>query len=336
VSRRPAAALLACLALGGAAACGGEKDNASFGKPGSTLRVGYAFEPTAAELSDQISLRRYARAHDVKVVRRTLPDAAAAVTALRRGDVDVVPLNTGQVFKAVNAGAPVVAVVAGKSMSEHVYVAVRPISTLGQLRGRKVGSQGPGSDSEALHQLALRKAGLTDDDVKKVTLPNSAARVAALASGRLEATVLVYEEYLRAASRIPGLRVLARFVDLHPHRIANVWLVTRSFASKHREALQTLVRDHLRSTTRLYTAAGRQDWLAAAARGPLKDHAPSLRARVYEYYRAHGMFPRIDQPITPAAYRRLAGQMVSAGQVPRAPAFEKVWDPSYWQHAARG
>ncbi|MDX6699651.1 MAG: hypothetical protein QOE65_3048 [Solirubrobacteraceae bacterium] len=336
MSRRPVAAILAWLALGAGAGCGGGNGHSDFGRPGSTLRVGYGFAPTASEIADQISLRDYARAHGVKVVRRAFPDSAAAVTGLRRGDVDVAPLNVGQAFKAINAGAAIVAIVAGKSMPEYVYVAVPPISAPAQLRGRKLGQQGPGSDAAGLQGRVLAEGGLTPGDVDIVTLAGSAARAAALASGRIEATPLGYDQYLRVARAIPGLRVLARQADFEPHRITNAWMVTPSFARKHRAALQTLVRDQLRSTTRLYTAAGRREWLDFAARGLLKDDPPSFRARVYDYYRTHGMFPRIDDPITPAAYRRMAGQMVRSGQIARAPAFEKFWDPSFWRHAGGG
>ena len=61
-----------------------------------------------------------------------------------------------------------------------------------------------------------------------------------------------------------------------------------------------------------------------------------MAPRTYDYYRLHGLWPRPDRPITPEEHQRQVDQMLSTGQVPKAVAFRDVWEPSFWQSAARG
>lgn len=332
---RAGAAAVAALALIALSGCG-SKDDSSFGQSGTTLRVGYTLRPGAADISGLMALKAYGRAHDIKVVTRDVASPAGAIASLRRGDIDTASINLPDVVKAVDGGAPLTAILASKMIPEYVFVTTPAITSAAQLKGKRIAIQGHGSDIEAFTKLVLGTAGLTPADASIMTIPMSEARVAALTSHRIDAAGLIYSQYLRVAHEIPGVHALSEMIRFQPHRMSQVWVVSPKFAKSHRAALQTMVDDMLRSTTAAYTPAGRGAWLAFGAHDILKQAPPATRAKIYDFYRVHGMFPRTDQPITAAQYKTMADQMVRSGQLERAAAFSAVWDPSFWQHAAAG
>jgi ABC-type nitrate/sulfonate/bicarbonate transport system substrate-binding protein len=322
-------ALVAALVVAG---CGDEgKDKLT---SGSTLNVGYSLIPDSGDLAGRIALERYGRAHDVKVKFDRLQGVPNTIASLRRGDVDLASLNLPDVFKAVGEGVKIKVILAAKMFPEYVFVAAPPTAGPGQLKGKRIGIQGKGSDVEAFTKLILARAGLGVADVRLQTIPNSTARVAALTSDRIDATGLRYHEYLRLLNQRPQTHTLAETRTYAPTRMTQTWVVTDKFARENAGRLRTLVRDLLGVYASMYTPEGRSAYLAAGSREVFRGDPPFMAPRTYEFYRRYGLWPRPDRPITPQEHQRQLDQMLSTGQVPKPVAFGDVWEPSFWQSAA--
>jgi ABC-type nitrate/sulfonate/bicarbonate transport system substrate-binding protein len=325
-----ACSAVAALALPG---CGGESGHRL--TSGSTLRVGYSFPFDSADLAGRLALERYARARHIKVKLQQLGGAPNALSSLRRGDIDLASLNIPDAIKAIGQGAKLHVILGSKMFPEYVFVAAPGIARAQQLKGKRIGIQGHGSDTEAFTKLLLNQAGLSPSAAQINTIPNSTARVAALVSKRIDATAVRYHEFLRIRSREPGIHALAQMQTFEPGRMTQVWVVTDEFARRNRRQLQTLVGDLLAGYAFVYGPQGRSAWIAEGQRDVFGGDPPSIPAQIYTHYRTVGMWPRRDRPITAADYQRQLNLLVSTGQVPRSSPFRTVWDPSFWERAAQ-
>jgi ABC-type nitrate/sulfonate/bicarbonate transport system substrate-binding protein len=325
-----ACSIVVALAMPG---CGGGSEQTL--ASGSTLRVGYSFPFDSADLAGRLAFDRYARARHINVKLQQLAGAPNAVSSLRRGDIDLASLNLPDAIKAIGQGAKLHVILGSKMFPEYVFVATPGTTTARQLKGKSIAIQGHGSDTEAFTKLLLKRAGLSLGDANITIIPNSTARVAALVSKRIDATALRYHEYLRVRQREPGIQALAEMQSFEPMRMTQVWVVTDQFARRNRRQLQTLVSDLLAGYAFVYGAQGRSAWIADGQRDVFRGDPPSIPAQVYAHYRALGMWPRTDRPITAADYQRQLNLLVSTGQVPRPSPFRTVWDPSFWERAAQ-
>ena len=99
--------------------------------------------------------------------------------------------------------------------------------------------------------------------------------------------------------------------------------------------MRRLVRGMLDGYGSMYTAEGRQRWIAKARAGVFKDE-PALAARVYENYRRLKLWPRRTEPVTKAQWESRVLFWLAGDVVESVPSFERVWDLSLWRAAARG
>jgi NitT/TauT family transport system substrate-binding protein len=332
VRRRTAAGLLliVCVALaaGAAARAGDERSGQT-----TTLRVGYAFGIDAAAIGDRVAFARLRRTRRIAAELSDLGAAQPALAALLRGDVDMGIFGLHSSVNAIRQGAPIRAVLAVRPVNEWLFVSTT--RTVAELRGKRVGHQAPGTETQAFARVVLRRAGLDDDDVQLLAVPGSPNRAAALIGGRLDATWLEYVDYRRILRQRRDLRVLARARRLVPFSALQVLVVTEEYLREHRPLLRRVVAGLLDGYERLYTLAGRREFVAAA-RPVIQDESDAFIRSVYAYYKQIRFWPRRARPVTSRQWQGRVrfwaqNQMV---QTP-VPAFSRVWDLSFWRQAAR-
>ena len=228
-------ALLAACALGAAvpAGCGGG------GGGQRTLRVGYAFGFDIGDVADRVG---FEGVKGIDVRYREMNGGTNAISALVRGDIDMADLSLADLISAIGAGADVRAIMVASTVPEYLFVARPPFDALAKLRGARVGLFAKSSVITELTKVSLRPAGLGLGDVKSRPLADSTTRAAALASGRIDATLLEYVDYLRIAPKVAGLKVLNATRELVPVLSTPVFAVSGSYARSHRDLLRKTVR----------------------------------------------------------------------------------------------
>ncbi|KAF1053535.1 MAG: putative aliphatic sulfonates-binding protein [Stenotrophomonas maltophilia] len=119
--------------------------------------------------------------------------------ALASGQIDGGNLATHTALAMVAAGLPVkIVLLLDQSTSADALIVDPSIKTLTDLKGKQVAYE-EGTTSDILLHSALRKAGLSLDDVKPVPMPAASAG-SALIAGQVPAAV-TYEPYLSAAKQ---------------------------------------------------------------------------------------------------------------------------------------
>ncbi|BCB90045.1 ABC transporter substrate-binding protein [Phytohabitans suffuscus] len=159
-----------------------------------------------------------------------------------RGGVDVL-CHGSALFTQALQGQKVKIVCGLGSVSPYSFIARDTIGGVADLRGKPIGVQLIGSGSVyALNVFALKKAGLTEKDVKFVAIAGFSDQLAALAAGRIDAAMLPYDQaYL--AQQQKGVRVLddnptAGGFELAGYRFAGV---QADFAERNPELVTNFV-----------------------------------------------------------------------------------------------
>ncbi len=125
-------------------------------------------------------------------------------------DVSLSQGSEAMLAKIRGADMRIVAVIANRF--NHVYLAAPSITSIKQLKGKKVAVSRFGSGSQFQTNLALRDGGLDPDkDVTILQIGNSGARIAAILSGVVDGTIMA-ADFVPKAKR-EGFNVLVDLAD---------------------------------------------------------------------------------------------------------------------------
>jgi ABC-type nitrate/sulfonate/bicarbonate transport system substrate-binding protein len=233
------AALL--LAVAGLSGCGSE---AAAGGSADTIRYqGYQGSVNLPELAKALG---YLDGVDLKYVG-TVQGGPQSIAALVSNQVDYGAAFNGAIAQIVSTGAPITSVIANYGSSDKVTssILVKSDSAIASARdfiGKKVAVNTLGANAEALLDTYLSKGGLSQDEIKKVTLvPLPGINTeAALREGKVEAAFLSGALQDSALSQ-PGLKVLTSDVALVGPYNAGSIVLRDDFIKKNPELTRTFV-----------------------------------------------------------------------------------------------
>lgn len=151
-------------------------------------------------------------------VKVTLITQAKMIQALIGGSIDMA-LASGATLAYIPKGAPLKGVAALSGPPSIMVLIVRPdspIKSIAQLRGRTVAISNLGSLTDwAVSQIAVHENWPTSD-IKRVSVGNTPARVAALKTGEADGAVIDIASALNLEER-GDARILVNFGDLVTH-----------------------------------------------------------------------------------------------------------------------
>jgi len=211
------AAASAALLLAGAALSGCAESAASGGKGGDTIRYqGYQGSVNLPELAKALGYL-----DDVKLKYvGTVQGGPQSIAALVSNQVDYGAAFNGAIAQIASTGAPIKSVISyyGSNGPVNSSLLVKDdggVKSARDLIGKKVAVNTLGANAEAVLDTYLAKGGLSQDEIKKVTLVPLPGinEEAALREGKVEAAYLFGALKDSALSR-PGLRTLVTDTDL--------------------------------------------------------------------------------------------------------------------------
>ena len=119
----------------------------------------------------------------------SITDPSTLVAATTAGSTNFVAVATDAVINAIDKGGAL-KLIAGEALASYSVVAKSSIRSYADLKGKKIGIVNTTSGSTLLLLAALRKQGITADDVQLVPAGGTPQRLAALAAGTIDATLL--------------------------------------------------------------------------------------------------------------------------------------------------
>ncbi|MCP9304775.1 aliphatic sulfonate ABC transporter substrate-binding protein [Lacticaseibacillus paracasei] len=171
------------------------------------------------------------KAKGYQVVFKEFSDGAALMTALKSGAIDYARVGDTPPVTAKAAGTDIALIAAGatKEYGSGILVGKNSqITNLKQLKGKTIAYQ-KGTAAQYLIIQALKKAGLSTNDVKLVNMDQSSASVA-FAKGSVDAWV-TWDPYTATAQVNQGAKLLTNGTGLAKNR--DFLISTQNYAKTH-------------------------------------------------------------------------------------------------------
>ncbi|WP_405146562.1 ABC transporter substrate-binding protein [Sphaerisporangium sp. NBC_01403] len=249
-----------------------------------------------------------------------------SLNALATGNIDANSQTLNDTLASIAGGAKeTVVLVNDNSTGNDQIIAKEGVKSLADLKGRTVAAE-QGTVDHYLLLLALRKAGLTEADVKFQPLPTDAA-AAAFVAGQVDA-VGVFAPFTTTALKRPGSTTIASSADF-PGAIPDHLVVTRDLVDKDEKAVQALVRTWFDTIS----------WIGQNRPKALEIMAKRAGVGVtdYETYDKGTTIFTLEQNRTafatdlPASAKEISGFLVAGKLVDTAPSLEGLLEPRFVQ-----
>lgn len=204
------------------------------------LSVAYTvIAPTQATIWTAKEMGFYAK-HGLDVDLVLLVGAPLAVTALVSGETPIVHAGASAVVTSNLQGSGAVLVAGGANRFPYVLFVTDDIKRVEDLKGKKFGVSRIGSADNAAAITVLNRFGIKETDVTYVQAGSIPARLAAMQTNALQATLLQAPETLKAKEI--GLRPLLDFTKLDVEWQLNGVATTRDYIKKKPDTVRRFLR----------------------------------------------------------------------------------------------
>lgn len=196
-----------------------------------TVTIGYQKADPVDIARQHGELIKKMKAKGYQVVFKEFSDGAALMTALKSGAIDYARVGDTPPVTAKVAGTDIALIAAGatKEYGSGILVGKNSqITNLKQLKGKTIAYQ-KGTAAQYLIIQALKKAGLSTNDVKLVNMDQSSASVA-FAKGSVDAWV-TWDPYTATAQVNQGAKLLTNGTGLAKNR--DFLISTQNYAKTH-------------------------------------------------------------------------------------------------------
>ena len=140
-----------------------------------------------------------------------IPGGSLSLQALIGKSLDLLMTGGPPVVNAYLQGAKIKIIAGITNLLPYTFVVTAGIRTTEQVKGKKIGISRFGSNTDYVVRLALNQFAVTPNDVQIIQVGGSQARLVALKTGAIQATVLSPEEALVAQKM--GFNVLFDFIE---------------------------------------------------------------------------------------------------------------------------
>ena len=207
------------------------------------LRVAYTvIAPTQLSVWTAKEMGYYAK-HGLDVELILLVGAPLAVAALVGGETPIVHAGASAVIASNLAGSGTVLVAGSVNRFPYVLFVTDQIKKLEDLKGKKFGVSRIGSADNAAAVTVLDKLGVKENEVTYVQAGSIPARLAAMQTNALQATLLQAPETLKAKEI--GLRALLDFTKLDVEWQQNGVAVTRDYIKKKPDTVRRFMQAYV-------------------------------------------------------------------------------------------
>jgi NitT/TauT family transport system substrate-binding protein len=191
-------------------ACGASDDSAGGGK--TKVTFGYIGDFNGSSLLAIADKEGLWDKEGLDVDTKVFTDGPTQIQALGAGSLDYGYIGPGAVWLPASGKASIIAV---NTLGGADRVIAQPgITSIEQLKGKKVAVP-EGTSGDMILGLALKKAGMTKDDVKIVPM-DPATIVSAFGSGQVDAAGIFYPSIDTIKKQVPDLVELAQNSDFEP------------------------------------------------------------------------------------------------------------------------
>jgi NitT/TauT family transport system substrate-binding protein len=204
--------LVAALGLAATAAlsgCGSSDSGSASGGKTQTVNFGYIGDFNGTSLLAIADDQGLWKKHGLEAKTKVFTNGPLQIQALGTGDLDFGYIGPGAIWLPASGQAKIVAI---NTLGRADRVIAQPgITSMQQLKGKTVAVP-QGTSGDMILTLALKKAGMTKDDVKVVNMDPSTI-VSAFSSKKVDAAGFWYPAIATIKKQVPDLVELAKNTD---------------------------------------------------------------------------------------------------------------------------
>jgi ABC-type nitrate/sulfonate/bicarbonate transport system substrate-binding protein len=224
---------------------------------------------------------------DVQLIRVT---GNIAVMAIVSAEVNIGLMGGSAVITSNLAGSDAVMIAAGQVSTDYSMVTHTKIKTAQQLKGGIIGVASVVGSAMTATQYALQKLGLAPKDVTLLVVGGTPERLAALRTGRIQATLLSPPTSFAAEKE--GFNILLPVISMPlPY---NSIASTRRFIRENPEVTRRFIRAHLETVSLL--KSDREGGLKTLTKYLRRTTDRSLLERSYDISTDEAIMPRKQYP----------------------------------------
>jgi NitT/TauT family transport system substrate-binding protein len=149
-------------------------------------------------------------AQGLKVEIVTIGGGSRGAQELQAGHIDVMRVGLSSVVQTNRAGGDLRVIASMSNVIRFTFFSASGVKTAADLKGGVIGVSTFGSESDSTVTLALRRLGMTGDDVTLKEYGGAARRLAALKSGEIKASAI--NEPVASQARNQGINVMVDLV----------------------------------------------------------------------------------------------------------------------------
>ena len=221
-----------------------------------------------------------------------VPGSVRQIQALQGGSIHFAQVDAATAINAINQGADLVLLSGSLNSFPYSFMAQKEIRKPQDLIGKKIGILAVGGATETATILALKAWNVPRQAVTILPAGDPVARIAALSTKAIDATVLSYPD-INEAIRV-GMHALADMSEMKEASFPmNVLAARRTFVEKNRNTVKRLQQAYAEGT---YQFINNKEKGLAVLSKRLRQKNPKAIEETYEYFARKFSFPtRVSQ-----------------------------------------
>ena len=257
--------------------------------------------------------------------------AQVVLGAMLNNQADVLEFSPVGALSGVNNGVKLTAFTLDEPRMDYALIGVPKIKTLQDLKGAKVGVLDTVGLNGIQVSMALRAGGMGDKDAVQIATGGQGERVAAMVSGRIDATMVGFANYLKLQSQ--GYNLLYSYTKEQPKMMDGVLWATPEWLAKNHEAAVAFNLALLESFQWFNDPANKDEFVKEIAT-LVKGADDAVSAQMYDIYKENSMFP-VDSVLNKEDLAFNQQQYVAFNALPKELPVDDWADISYAQEALK-
>lgn len=266
------------------------------------------------------------------VTRVELP-TISGLEAIIADRIDVASRSSDEILLGQSQGVDVIAFGAPISTMHYAVVSTPGVNTIADLKGKSIGTSGPGGFNGMLFRYMITQEGLVpEDDVAIVPVGGSSERAAAVMAGQVNATVVYIDNWLAMKEQGANVQLLGYVSDLVPGLSSRAVFAPREYIDANEDLVLAMACANLEVNH--WINSNKEDFISYTmdnVRGANEDAVNAF----YEVATEIGMFPTDPaEALDTSGYQKLADLMYEGGEFDEPLDASTFVDSSYMEEAA--
>ncbi|HEY7166833.1 MAG TPA: ABC transporter substrate-binding protein [Candidatus Binatia bacterium] len=221
-----------------------------------------------------------------------VPGSVRQIQALQGGSIHFAQVDAATAVNAINQGADLVMIAGSLNSFPYSFMVQKEIRKPEDLIGKKIGILAVGGATETATILALKAWNVPRQSVTILPAGDPVARIVALSTKAIDATVLSYPD-INEAIRV-GMHVLVEMSEMKEASFPmNVMAARRSFVEKNRDLVKRFQQAYAEGTYQFIT--NKDKGLAILAKWLRSKNSKTLE-ETYQYFARKFSFPTRVSP----------------------------------------